>query len=134
MDSKELFLVLKNYFLNTPDLMRHLHVNACWEYFVYKNSLKEKQVKLHYFLCKKDDQNLEITHNDPEILPDLILYFTENSILELIQDNPISEIYYERYHKLMQDKSHDKVDSKISKSRFSLLRLGYQKWQKDFKF
>jgi hypothetical protein len=134
MDPKDLFSILKIFYLNNPDLMRHLHSDACWEYVIYQNSLKEEKVLLHYFLYKKDDNNLEITQKDPDILPDLILYFTENSILELIQNNPIAEIYYERYHKMMQDGSHNKVDSKINKSRFNLLRLGYQKWQRDFKF
>ena len=134
MDPKDLFTTLKNYFLNTPDLMRHLHVNACWEYKIYQNSLEEKEVKLRYFLYKKNDKNLEITQKNPEFLPDLILYFTEGSILQLIKDNPKSELYYERYHKMMKSESNDKVDSKINKSRFNLLRLGYQKWQKDFKF
>jgi hypothetical protein len=134
MDSKELLSTLKSYYLNNPDLMRHLQVNACWEYIIYKNSLKDNEVKLSYFLYKKDDNILEITQKKPEITPDLILYFTEGSILELIQDNPVAELYYERYHMMMQEKSNYKVDSKISKSRFNLLRLGYQKWQKDFKF
>ena len=134
MDSKEIFSTLKEYYLNNPDLMRHLHVNACWEYIIHPNSLKEDKVKLRYFLYKKDDGILEATTQSPGITPDLILYFTEESILEIIKDNPLSELYYERYHQMMQHPSHDKVDSKINKSRFNLLRLGYQRWQKDFKF
>ena len=134
MDSKELFSALKNYYLNNPDLMRHLHVNACWEYIIYKNSLKEPNIKLSYFLYKKDDKSLEITQDVPEITPDLILYFTEKAILNLIQDNPEPELYYEHYHRMMQEKPNCKVDSKVNKPRFNLLRLGYQKWQKDFKF
>jgi len=134
MDPEDLFSILKIYFLNNPDLMRHLHVNACWEYIIYQSSLENEEIKLKYYLYKKDDENLEITIRNPDITPDLILYFTEESILELIKGNPISETYYKRYHKMMKDESHNKVDSKINKSRFNLLRLGYQKWQKDFKF
>jgi hypothetical protein len=134
MNPKDLLTTLKNYYLNNPDLMRHLHVNACWEYIIYQNSLEENEIKLHYFLYKKDDKNLELTQKNPKLIPDLMLYFTEGSILQLIQDNPISELYYERYHKMMKYGSNHKVDSKINKSRFTLLRLGYQKWQKDFKF
>ncbi|MFW9949831.1 MAG: hypothetical protein ACFFKA_06885 [Candidatus Thorarchaeota archaeon] len=134
MNSKDLFSRLKVFFQNNFDLMRHLHVNACWEYKIYQNSLQEKKVKLNYFLYKKDDNELVITQETPKIIPDLILYFTEDSILELIQDNPISELYFERYRKMMKDSSNDKIDSKINKSRFNLLRLGYQKWQSDFKF
>ena len=134
MDSKALFNKLKSYFSNKPDLMRHLHTNACWEYNIFHNSLKEQKFKLRYYLFKKDENNLEITQKKADFVPDLILYFTEESILQLIQDNPASELYYQRYHKMMNDISKDKVDSKINKSRFNLLRLGYQKWQKDFKF
>jgi hypothetical protein len=134
MDAKELFSKLKGFFQNNFDLMRHLHINACWEYNIYQKSLKESEAKLIYFLYKRDDNKLIITKEIPELVPDLILYFTEDSILELIQDNPVAELYFERYHKMMQEKSNDKVDSKINKSRFNLLRLGYQNWQKDFKF
>lgn len=134
MNPQDLISTLKSYFLNNPDLMRHLNVNSCWEYLIYEKSLKDDNVKLNYFLYKRDANNLEFTQENPGITPDLILYFTEESILELIKDNPLSETYYERYHQMMQHPSHDKVDSKINKSRFNLLRLGYQKWQKDFKF
>jgi hypothetical protein len=134
MEKKDLFSTLKKYFLNNPDLMRHLHINACWEYIIYKKSLKEKEIVLKYYLYKKDENNLAITQKNPNIIPDLILYFTKESVLQIIQDHPSSEIYYERYHTLMKDISKNKVDSKINKSRFNLLRLGYQKWQKDFKF
>jgi hypothetical protein len=134
MNSKDLFSKLKGFFQNNFDLMRHLHVNACWEYNIYQNSLKEDQVKLRYFLYKKDDNTLGVTQDEPELIPDLILYFTEDSILQLIQNNPESELYFERYRKMMNFKPNNKIDSKINKSRFNLLRLGYQKWQKDFKF
>lgn len=134
MDSKALFNKLKQYFSNKPDLMRHLHNNACWEYKIYHNSLKEQKFKLRYYLFKKDEDKLEITQEKTNFVPDLILYFTEESILQLIHDNPIADLYYKRYHEMMKDLSKNKVDSKINKSRFNLLRLGYQKWQKDFKF
>lgn len=134
MNPQDLISTLKSYFLNNCDLMRHLHVNSCWEYLIYEKSLKDDKVKLNYFLYKKDANILELSQENPGITPDLILYFTEESILELIRDNPLPETYYERYRKLMQDRSYDKVDSKINKSRFNLFRLGYQKWQKDFKF
>lgn len=135
MNPQELLSVLKSYFLDNPDLMRHLHEYACWEYYIYHNSLNDDNVKLQYFLLKIDDYHLEISQENLDIKPDLILYFTEQSILELIRDNPNSEKYFERYRKMMYDNSsHDKIDSKINKSRLNLLRLGYQKWQKDFKF
>jgi hypothetical protein len=134
MDPKELFSKLKDYYLNNLDLMRHLHDNACWEYVIYPNTLNDKEVKLNFYLYKKDNNTLDITQENLNFIPDLILYFTEDSILQLIQDNPVSELYFERYRKMMNSKPNNKIDSKINKSRFNLLRLGYQKWQKDFKF
>ena len=134
MDPKELFSKLKGYYLNNLDLMRHLHDNACWEYIVYHDTLNDKEAKLNFYLYKKDNNTLEITQENLNFIPDLILYFTEDSILQLIQDNPVSELYFERYRKMMNSKPNNKIDSKINKSRFNLLRLGYQKWQKDFKF
>ena len=134
MENEKLFSTLKNYFLKHPDLMRYLHTNACWEYIIYHNSLKEEEIMLRYYLYKLDESNLAITRENPNIIPDLILYFTKESILQLIKDHPSSEIYFQKYHTLMKDISKNKVDDKINKSRFNLLRLGYQKWQKEFKF
>ena len=34
METKELYEKLKTYFSKNSDLMRHLNINACWEYFV----------------------------------------------------------------------------------------------------
>ena len=88
MDSEELYAELKKYFPNNLDLMRHLHINACWEYVITENSTNEETPKLHYFLYKKDENNLEMTKEDPMIKPDLILYFTEN------YNNKTSFIYF----------------------------------------
>jgi hypothetical protein len=134
MDSGTLYSILKKYFSENSDLMRHLHINACWEYKIYETSLNEDLPKLWYFLYKRDNDDLEITRQNPGVTPDLTLFFIERSILSLIHDNPNAETYYERYKKLMQNSSINQVDSKINKSRFNLLRLGYQKWQKDFRF
>ncbi|MFX0009977.1 MAG: hypothetical protein ACFE9R_06660 [Candidatus Hermodarchaeota archaeon] len=134
MDSDELFQKLKNYFLNKLDLMRHLKKDACWEYKINEKSTLDEIPKLHYYLYKGDNERLKIDRQDPGIKPDLILFFTEESILMLIKDNPNADEYFERYRNLMSDSSNLLVDSKINKSRFNLLRLGYQKWQNDFKF
>jgi hypothetical protein len=135
MDSKELFSKLKSYFPHNTDLMRHLSVNACWEYFITENSLNEETPKLRYYLYKKNEEQLEMVKKNPGIKPDLILYFTENAILKLIANNPIAEDYYTHYHKMMYNPhSEIQVDNKINKARLKLLKLGYQKWQKDFEF
>ena len=77
MDAEELYKKLKTYFPNNLDLMRHLHVNACWEYYITENSTDEEVSKLNYFLYKKKESLLEISKENPGIKPDLILYFTE---------------------------------------------------------
>ncbi|MFX1379185.1 MAG: hypothetical protein ACFFA4_08820 [Promethearchaeota archaeon] len=135
MDSEELFNKLKSYFPHNLDLMRHLNLGACWEYIITENSLNEEKPKVHYYLYKKDKTTLEMVKNSPGIKPDLILYFTEKAILNLINGNPKADEYYAQYHKMMYNShSNIQVDNKINKPRLKLLKLGYQKWQKDFKF
>jgi hypothetical protein len=135
MDSEELYEKLKSYFSHNLDLMRHLNVNACWEYIITEKSLDEEKPKLKYYLYKKDENQLEMVKKNPGIIPDLILYFTENAILDLIAKNPKADDYYSQYRELMY-KTHSEiqVDNKINKPRLKLFKLGYQKWQKDFKF
>ena len=135
MEAKELYEKLKAYFSENYDLMRHLSINACWEYFVTEETTHEEQSKLHYYLFKKEAETLEMTKENPGFKPDLILYFTEKAILELIQDNPSTDEYYAFYHNLMNNpRSGIEVDNKINKSSLKLLKLGYRQWQKDFKF
>ena len=135
MDSEELYAELKKYFPNNLDLMRHLHINACWEYIITENSTNEEKAKLHYFLYKKDENSLEMTKEDPKIKPDLILYFTEKAILNFIQGNPSADDYYARYREVMDNPQPGiEVDSLVNKPRLKLWRIGYKKWQKDFKF
>jgi hypothetical protein len=135
MNSEELYHKLKSYFPHNTDLMRHLSVNACWEYFITENSLDEEIPKLQYYLYKKNENQLEMVRYNPGIKPDLILYFTEKAILNLIANNPNANDYYAQYREIMYN-SHSmiQVDNKINKPRLKLLKLGYQKWQKDFKF
>ena len=135
MNTEELYVTLKAYFSNNLDLMRHLNVNACWEYFITENSTDEDLFKLHYFLHKKEENILEITKENPGIKPDIILYFTEKAILKLIDGNPNADEYYARYRKIMYNpRLGVQLDNKVNKPRLKLLKLGYQKWQKAFKF
>ncbi|MFX0017954.1 MAG: hypothetical protein ACFFAK_00305 [Promethearchaeota archaeon] len=135
MNSEELYNELNKYFSNNLDIMRHLKVNACWEYFITENSLDDENSKLHYYLIKKDEDTLELTKNNPKIKPDLILYFTERAILNLIKESPNAEEYYHRYRKVMDNPRPElQVDNKINKPRLKLWQIGYKKWQEDFKF
>jgi hypothetical protein len=135
LDSEELYIKLKAFFPNKTELMRHLDNNACWEYIITENSVKETKIKLIYYLVKKDKLTLEISKKKPKIIPDLILFFTEKAILKLIEGNPSAEEYYIRYKRIMNNpKPGIEVDNKVNKARLKLWQLGYKKWQKDFKF
>lgn len=135
MDSEELYKKLKTFFSKKNDLMRHLDINACWEYIITETTIEEKDIKLRYYLIKKDESTLEMSKSKPEITPDLILFFTEKAILDMIEGNPSVEEYYERYHKVMNNPQPGiEVDNKINKARLKLWQIGYKKWQKDFRF
>ena len=135
MENDGFYKKLESFFPKNLDLMRHLNVNACWEYFITESSTKEEKPKIHYYLFKKDDNNLEMTMEDPGIKPDLILYFTEKAILGLIDGNPNADEYYSRYREIMDNpKPGIELDNQVNKPRLQLWRLGYKNWQKDFKF
>ena len=135
MEPDKLYTKLKEFFPNQLDLMRHLHVNACWEYSITEQSTDDANIKLNFFLFKKNEKSLEMTKTKPEIKPDLILYFTEKAILNMIEGTSDAEEYYERYHKIMDHpQSGIELDSKVNKPRLKLWQIGYKNWQKDFKF
>ncbi len=135
METKELYEKLKAYFSKNPDLMRHLSINACWEYIITEESTREEHAKLRYFLFKKDANTVEMTKINPGFKPDLILYFTEKAILDLIRNNPSTDDYYTLYHNMMNNpRPGIEVDNKLNKSSLKLLKLGYREYQKDFKF
>ena len=135
MNSEDLYRELHNYFPKNLDLMRHLHINACWEYQIMENSTNDENIKLKYYLAKKSEETLEMTKEKPDLKPDLILYFTEKAILNFIQDNPSSDEYFARYHKIMDNPQPGiEVDNQVNKPRLILWKIGYKKWQKDFNF
>ncbi|NHI92412.1 MAG: hypothetical protein EAX96_07900 [Candidatus Lokiarchaeota archaeon] len=135
MNPDELYQKLSQYFPNELDLMKYLKIGACWEYFITEHSTNEEHAKLHYFLHKKDENLLIMSKEDPKITPDLILYFTEKAILQLIEGNPSAVIYYERYNDLMDNpKPEIELDNKVNKPRLKLWRIGYKKWQEVYKF
>lgn len=135
METEELFKKLRRYFPNNLDLMRHLNLQACWEYYITENSTNDKAFKLHYFLYKENENKLEMTKDDPKIKPDLILYFTEKAILDLVKGDPSAEEYYFRYSEVINNpRPGIEVDNKVNKPRLKLWQMGYKKWQSDFKF
>ena len=135
MEPDKLYTKLNEFFPNQLDLMRHLHVNACWEYSITEQSTDDSNIKLNFFLLKKNEKSLEMTKTKPEIKPDLILYFTEKAILNMIEGTSDAEEYYKRYHNIMDHpQSGIELDSKVNKPRLKLWQIGYKNWQKDFKF
>ncbi len=135
MNATALFSKIRPFFSQTVDLMRHLKSDACWEYFVTNQSVTEENAIVRFFLRKIDDNSLELSKEPPLEKPDLILYFTKDAILKLIEGNPSVEEYYTRYREIMKNpKVGIELDSKVNKPRFKLLKLGYRMWQKDFKF
>ena len=135
MEPDKLFTKLKEFFPNQLDLMRHLHVNACWEYSITEQSTDDTNIKLNFFLFKKNENSLEMTKKKSELKPDLILYFTEKAILNMIEGTSDAEEYYKRYHDIMDHpQSGIELDSKVNKPRLKLWQIGYKNWQKDFKF
>jgi len=135
MEPDILYTKLEEFFPNQLDLMRHLHINACWEYSITEQSTDDANIKLNFFLFKKNEKSLEMTKTKPNIKPDLILYFTEKAILSMIEGTSSAEEYYERYHNIMDNPLPEiELDSKVNKPRLKLWQIGYKNWQKDFKF
>lgn len=135
MEPNGLYNELEKYFPKHLDLMYYLKVGACWEYLITENSTDDENTKLHYYLYKESDDKLIMTKEKPDLKPDLILYFTENAILQLIQGDPTAEEYYERYHDVMDNpKPGIEIDNKVNKARLRLWRIGYKKWQQVYKF
>ncbi len=135
MDPEKLYERLGEYFPNELDLMKYLNVGACWEYFITENSTNEEMHKLHYFLHKEAEDKLVMSKQDPQIKPDLILFFTEKAILQLIEGNPPAATYYERYNDVMDNpKPGIELDNKVNKPRLKLWRIGYKKWTQVYNF
>jgi len=135
MEPDKLYTKLKGFFPNQLDLMRHLHVKACWEYVITEQTTNEANIKLNFFLFKKNEKSLEMIKTKPDIKPDLILYFTEKAILNMIEGTSNAEEYYKRYHNIMNHPLPGiELDSKVNKPRLKLWQIGYKNWQKDFKF
>lgn len=137
MISTELFNFLEGYFPNNPELMTFLKPGALWEYVIRTPSLDgdASQTVLTFHLVKNTNEDLEMVEGPAPMKPDLILYFTEKAILNLIQGFPSAEKYYELYRQIMNHSTDDMdLDYKLNKSRLVLWRRGYRPWSKLFKF
>jgi hypothetical protein len=130
----ELLKKIKDYYPHHPDLMKDLSVGATWEYHVRGPTL-EGYEKILFNLKKIAEGSLELGIGPASETPDLILYFTEAAILELISQSPDAKTYYANYSKIMREGSGTRdLDYKVNKSRMALWRVGYREWTKRFSF
>jgi hypothetical protein len=130
----ELLKKVKDYYPHHPDLMKDLNVGAVWEYHVRGPTL-EGYERIVFHLKKVAEDRLELGIGSASESPDLILYFTEGAILELISPSPDAETYYANYAKIMREGSGNRdLDYKVNKSRMALWKVGYREWAKRFSF
>ena len=135
MDKDQLYQQLIDFFPQHPDLMMHLTAGARWQYQIFEGPLDVEKIKLEYFLVKKDDGTIEMMKGSSPEKPDLILYFTEAAILRLVKGNPSAHDYFIQYHEIMDNSTPEvDLDNKVNKSKIRLFKMGYKKWQSEFKF
>jgi hypothetical protein len=137
MSTTEFFEFMKEYFPRNPELMTSLKPGAIWEYVIKAPKLDDQksQTILTFHLIKREDETLELHQGEAPRKPDLILYFTERAILNLISGFPSAKQYYKDYRQIMNNPTHDiDLDYKINKPRLKLWRLGYRAWSKLYKF
>ncbi|NVM53649.1 MAG: hypothetical protein HWN66_08090 [Candidatus Helarchaeota archaeon] len=137
MIASKLYNFLEGYFPNNPGLMNFLKPGAMWEYIIKSPNLdgEQSQTVLTFHLLKQSDDSLEMVEGPAPAKPDLILYFTEKAILNIITGSPPAEQYYDLYRKIMTHPTEDMdIDYKINKSRLKLWRKGYRLWSKIYKF
>ena len=133
----ELFECLKNYYPNNPELMKSLEPGSVWEYIIRTPKLDgdDTETVLTFHLIKIFDSDLDMVEGPSPDKPDLILYFTEKAILDLISGSPPADEYYEAYRNIMSNPTEDvDLDYKVNKPRLKLWRKGYKSWSKIYKF
>lgn len=130
----ELLKKIKDYYPHHPDLMKDLSVGAIWEYRIRGPTL-EGYERIVFHLKKLAEGRLELGVGPAPETSDLILYFTEEAIMELITSSPDAVTYYTNYSKIMKEGSGTRdLDYKVNKSIISLWRVGYREWAKRYSF
>ena len=135
MNPDDLYSALYSYFPETPALMKHLNPGALWQYEIMEHTLDDGDVKLYFNLEKISDEEVSMKKGKPGEKPDLILFFTQKAILHLIKEHPAADVYFREYKKIMQNPSPDfDLDNKVNKSKITLFKKGYRKWQTEYHF
>jgi hypothetical protein len=130
----ELLKMVRNYYPRRLDLMKDLSVGAMWEYHVRSPTLDDNE-KIVFHLKKVGENRLELGVGPASEAPDLILYFTDEAIVELISRSPDADTYYANYSKILREGSGSRdLDYKVNKSRLALWKVGYRNWAKRYNF
>jgi hypothetical protein len=129
----DLSKIVTEFYPNHLDLMTDLSVGALWEYHVKGPTLEDDE-RTVFSLRKTSEDRLELRMGNAPETPDLILYFTEDAIKELVS-SPNAKTYYENYSKIMREGSGTRdLDYKVNKSWTNLVKLGYKDWANRYSF
>jgi hypothetical protein len=114
--------------------MTDLGVGAIWEYHVRSPTLEDDE-RITFYLKKVSDGRLELGMGTAPENPDLILYFTDQAIKELISLSLDAKTYYTNYLRIMKEGSGMvDLDYRVNKSWTNLVKLGYKNWASRYGF
>jgi hypothetical protein len=131
---EELLEKAKGFYPKHPDLMRHLEIGALWEYHIRPFTLDSND-KLVFHLTKLSEDEIRFEQGPAPEKPDLILYFTENAMVKLVDESNDADTYYEKYREILKNPDVGvELDYKINKPRLKLFRMGYKEWAETYKF
>ncbi len=131
---EELLEKAKGFYPKHPDLMRHLEIGALWEYHIRPFTLDSND-KLIFHLTKLSEDEIRFEQGPAPEKPDLILYFTENAMVKLVDESNDADTYYEKYREILKNPDVGvELDYKINKPRLKLFRMGYKEWAETYKF
>nr|MDO8081752.1 hypothetical protein [Candidatus Freyarchaeota archaeon] len=132
--AEELMERAKGFYPKHPDLMKHLETGALWEYRIRPFTLDSSD-KVVFNLRKLSENEVRFEEGPAKEKPDLILYFTENAMIKLIEESNNVDTYYENYREILKSPSVGiELDYKLNKPRLKLVRMGYQEWANTYKF
>lgn len=131
---EELLEKAKGFYPKHPKLMKHLDIGALWEYRIRPFTLDSKD-KIVFHLQKLSDNEVRFEVGPAKEKPDLILYFTENAMVKLVEESNDVDTYYENYREILKNPSVGvELDYKINKNRLKMFRMGYKEWADTYKF
>jgi hypothetical protein len=134
MSPRGLLKIIEEYYPSRLDLMMDLSVGAIWEYHIKSPTLEDDEIRI-FHLKKVSEERLELGMGIAPETPDLILYFTDQAVTELISSSPDAKTYYTNYSKIMKEGTGTRdLDYKVNKSWANLVKLGYKNWASRYGF